>query len=109
MPGRWEYYVVAVLGAAGMALSGGTGGGQVGHYRPPEAPVSAAEVIYYVDPKELFGMVVVVLMLWEFMKWFMVEAGKTMAIDWVLRKMFALCRQRSTLRRPSKKIRGQIG
>ena len=38
-------------------------------------------------------MVVVILMTWEFMKWFLAEAGKTVFIDWVLRKVFSCCRR----------------
>ena len=52
------------------------------------------EVIYYVGPKELFSMVMVVLMLWGFMKWLAVEAGKTVVVDWVLRRMRSCCRRR---------------
>ena len=52
---------------------------------------SVVEVFYTVDPKELFSMVVVILMTWEFMKWLLAEAGKTVFIDWVLRKLFSCC------------------
>ena len=59
---------------------------QVGLYRDPDTMVSAAEVIYYVDPKELVTMVMMVLMMWEFMKWSALEVGKTIVFDWLMRK-----------------------
>ena len=53
----------------------------------PGAQVSAVEVFYFVDRRELFCLVTMILLMWEAVKWFALEASKTMAVDWVLRKI----------------------
>ena len=68
--------------------------GQLRKYGSETPAVSAIEVIYHVDPMELVGALMVVLTIWEFLKWFVVEAGKTIFVDAVLRKLTGWCRRR---------------
>ena len=89
----------AVFLFAAMVTAGAFAGSQepskaVGLYGDTDTMVSAAEVIYYVDPKELFSMLLMVLVMWEATKWLALEVGKTLIIDWLLRKAKELYRSR---------------
>ena len=55
--------------------------------------VGVVEVIYRVEPLELVGALMFILALWEGLKWFLVEAAKTLVVDSVLKKLFGWCRR----------------
>ena len=50
--------------------------------------VGVVEVIYRVEPLELVGALMFILALWEGLKWFLVEAAKTLVVDSILKKLF---------------------
>ena len=60
--------------------------------------VSVTQVFYNVDPKEVFVMMCALLALWELMKfllsWFLIEAAKTILIDYVLRQVCGCCKKK---------------
>ena len=70
------------LGVASAAMIAGAASQAVSM---PGAPVSAVEVFYFVDRRDLFCLVTLILLMWEGMKWFALEASKTLVVDWILR------------------------
>ena len=64
------------------------------------------DIIYYVDPRELFCMVTMILLFWEGVKWFGVEAGKTVLVDWTLRTLAGWCKRREAV--PADPVEEQV-
>ena len=92
--GCWLLFGVVGSFATGWAVTP-EAPGQVRRLDDLAPGVSAVEVIYHVDPKELVGALMVILAIWECMKWFVVEASKTLLVDAVLRTLGGWCRRRA--------------